>query len=264
MSVCGVRYRNQAGDSTSQGAQILPDLVVDRARGVSLMLVDGEWRWLLTTMGSARDYPPRGEEALREFVGGLGHATLQEALSTFEFIHPIRVRGRTENRLRRHHTMDARPDRFIVFGDAVAAFNSVSGQGMTVAALTAFDLRDELAGRSKDGLAGLADRFQRRLAQTTEYCSLTSTTAAYRVDRVAGPPPPPDLNRITAYFDGLDPLTLEDPDIYLKLMDTMQLMRSPIWLTEQAVKSRVAMNRYALGPKVGAPPSHPDTLALSL
>jgi hypothetical protein len=56
------------------------------------------------------------------------------------------------------------PEGLVAFGDAICSFNPAYGQGMTVAAAEAIELRDALKG----GLAGLPRRFYARAAKVID------------------------------------------------------------------------------------------------
>ena len=75
------------------------------------------------------------------------------------------LRGVLENRMVHYDRMTSRPEGLVVMGDAYCALNPSYGQGITLAALGALALDEELRGHKGSGLAGFAARFQRRLAK---------------------------------------------------------------------------------------------------
>jgi hypothetical protein len=121
-------------------------------------------RWLVTLQGGDRDYPPTDEAGFLEFAGSLRSPMLYEAITNAEALSPISSYRATENRLRQYERLKTWPERFLVIGDAVCAFNPVYGQGMTTAALAAENLRRTLTEQGS-ALNGLARRFQKRLAR---------------------------------------------------------------------------------------------------
>jgi len=121
-------------------------------------------RWLVTLQGGDRDYPPTDEAGFLEFAGSLRSPMLYEAITNAEALSPISSYRATENRLRHYERLKTWPERFLVIGDAVCAFNPVYGQGMTTAALAAENLRRTLTEQGS-ALNGLARRFQKRLAR---------------------------------------------------------------------------------------------------
>ena len=125
-------------------------------------------RWLVTLQGGDRDYPPSDDNGFLEFAGSLRSPMLYEAIADAEPLTPISSYRATENRLRHYERLRVWPERFLVMGDAVCAFNPVYGQGMTAAALASENLRGCLA-KQKDGLNGLAKRFQKRLREPTRH-----------------------------------------------------------------------------------------------
>jgi len=104
---------------------------------------------------------------------------LFEAIAHAEPLTPISSYRATENRLRHYERLRVWPERFLVMGDAVCAFNPVYGQGMTAAALASENLRGCLA-KQKDGLNGLAPRFQKRLARINKAPWMLATSEDLR------------------------------------------------------------------------------------
>lgn len=175
---------------------------------------DGQW--MVALMGAAGEHPPSDEDGFTAFTRSLRHPIIADALAGAEPVTPIRAYRGTANRLRHYERLARRPERFLVLGDAVCAFNPVYAQGMTTAALAA-EILDSCLGtqRSKYGashLDGLAGRFQRRLARRNTDPWLLSTGEDLRFPTTTGA-----VNLTTRlmhrYLDRLLPVAIQDPGI---------------------------------------------------
>lgn len=113
----------------------------------------------------------RGLQIMEDLFPAVG-----KVLQTAEPISPIYGYRRTENRWRHYEALSPWPDGFAVVGDAFCGFNPVYGQGMTVAAMTAVALGEQLARAGGNG-RGLAARFQAQVAEVTKPVWLLTTGA---------------------------------------------------------------------------------------
>jgi flavin-dependent dehydrogenase len=121
-------------------------------------------RWHVTLIGMGGDYPAQDEAGFMEFARSLPTPVIAEALRGGEPLTDIYGYRKAENRLRHYDRLPAYLENFLVFGDAVYAFNPVYGQGMTVAAIGA-EMLDTCLHEQKGDWTGLAEKFQKRLAK---------------------------------------------------------------------------------------------------
>ena len=173
--------------------------------GFLFPIEDGQW--MVALMGAAGQHPPTDEAGFAAFTRRLRHPVIADVLAAAEPVTPIRGYRGTSNRQWHFERMPRWPERFVVLGDAVCAFNPIYGQGMSTAAVAAETLDACLREHRHrwsfaDQHRGWASRFQRRLARrnadpwmlsTGEDMRYPTTTGAKRDcrDAAAAPLPQP-------------------------------------------------------------------------
>jgi len=126
----------------------------DRPRGAALLPVEGD-QWEVIFQGVHDETAPTSREDFLEWAEAYPVDEVGRLVREREWTHGI-ARYPFPSSIRRHYeTLDRFPEGLVVTGDAIASFNPIYGQGMSVAALDALVLHHELA----DGLDGLGSRF---------------------------------------------------------------------------------------------------------
>jgi 2-polyprenyl-6-methoxyphenol hydroxylase-like FAD-dependent oxidoreductase len=125
---------------------ILQGPTPDHARGAALgRLEDG--RWMLTLFGLLGDHPPADRGGFLDFARSLGSEDICHAIRGHEPIgEPVTFRFPANVR-RRFERLPDLPEGLFPVGDSICSFNPIYGQGMTVAALEALELRRHLRRR---------------------------------------------------------------------------------------------------------------------
>ncbi|MGH4023687.1 MAG: NAD(P)/FAD-dependent oxidoreductase [Pseudonocardiaceae bacterium] len=147
-------------------------------------------QWMVGLMGAADQQPPTDEDGFAAFTRNLRHPLIADAIAAAEPVTPIHGYRGTANRLWHYERMSRWPERFVVLGDAVCAFNPIYGQGISTAAIAAETLdaclRSHRRRRPGGDLDGLARRFQRRMARRNNDPWLMSTGEDLRFPTTTG------------------------------------------------------------------------------
>jgi hypothetical protein len=223
------------------------------------LLLQENDRWLVTLSGCAKDFPPGDEEGFVAFADTLPFPHIANALRAASPLSDLQMWRNTTNRLRQFERMPVWPDGLAVLGDAVCSFNPVYGQGMSVAALEALDLRAELEASALVGDDhGMTTRFQRRLAQTITQAWTAACRSDYAVPGVEGDPPPDDFMRRFAYVQRVIALGRDDTSVYDRISATNQLVLTEDWMNEPDLRARVIDRWDELGALMGLDDPLPD------
>ena len=132
-------------------------------RGGALARIEGD-RWTVTLFGLLGDHPPTDPAGFEAFADSLAFPDLATAIrSGTPLDHPVAYRFPASVR-RRYERLGRVPGGLLPIGDAVCSLNPIYGQGMTVAALQALALREQV---QRDGTVE-PRRWFRRIARIVD------------------------------------------------------------------------------------------------
>lgn len=157
-----------------------------RTRGGGAFPIEND-QWIVTLQGMHGDSPPSSIESFRAFTKALPIDDLTQILEDHSIesenaaVYPFPV-----SRRHRYERLADRPDRLVVIGDALATFNPIYGQGISVSALEAMELHQALLG---DRIDVAVDRYFKRAATVIDSAWRLSVGSDFRFDQTEGPRP---------------------------------------------------------------------------
>jgi 2-polyprenyl-6-methoxyphenol hydroxylase-like FAD-dependent oxidoreductase len=157
-----------------------------RTRGIAISPVEGDC-WEVIFQGVHGDKPPTDRDGLIEFAESLPVSDIADILRSHTWVseeaeqypYPASLR-------RRYEALDEFPDGLVVTGDAIASFNPIYGQGMSVAAFDALSLHHALAN---GGLTNLPSRFFQRASNVIDIAWQLAVGGDFDFSQTTGPKP---------------------------------------------------------------------------
>jgi 2-polyprenyl-6-methoxyphenol hydroxylase-like FAD-dependent oxidoreductase len=155
-------------------------------------------RWLVSLGGTRGGEPTADSEDFVRFALGLRHPIIGQLISRAEPLTDVTLSRSTRNERRYFEKAKVWPEGVVALGDAVASYNPVYGQGMSVAALGAQALSQEVA---KTGITapGLSRRVQRAAARVVNAAWTMSTSQDQWFPGVRGKSPTAADKILTGY-----------------------------------------------------------------
>lgn len=153
---------------------------------VTLPVEDG--RWIVTLSGVHGDHPPADSDRMLAFAESLPTDAIARIIEEHEIVSDgVEQYPFPANLRRRYWEQERFPDGLVVLGDAIASFNPIYGQGMSVSALEGLHLHHALA---EDGRDALAFRYFDRIESVVDNAWNVSVGSDFRFDETTGPKPP--------------------------------------------------------------------------
>ena len=208
----------------------------------------GRERWVAGVGGYAGDHVGVSREAMAERARQIHHPEIAALAEQGEMIgEPMRY-GFPHSQRRHYERLSRFPAGYLVMGDALASFNPIYGQGMTVAACEALALREALA-RGPDGLAR---RFFRMAARIIDAPWQIAVGGDLALPMVQGPRPMP-VKLVNAYVGRLQRVAVHDPVLAGAFLKVVQMLAPPESLMAPRLMWRVWRGGRGLAPAATAP-----------
>lgn len=210
----------------------------------------GRERWVAGVGGYTGDHVATTREAMAERARQINHPEIAALAEHGKMIgEPMRY-GFPHSQRRRYERLKRFPAGYLVMGDALASFNPIYGQGMTVAACEALALRDTLA----EGQGGVARRFFKAAARVVDAPWQIAVGGDLALTMVPGPRPLP-VRLVNAYLGRLQRVAVHDPVLAGAFMKVVQMLAPPESLMAPRLMWRVWRGARRLAPAAAATPA---------
>ncbi|WP_082230703.1 NAD(P)/FAD-dependent oxidoreductase [Haloprofundus marisrubri] len=158
----------------------------DSPRGSGMAPVEDD-QWLVTLYGVHGERPPTTFEEFEAYAATLPVSDVADLLREHDQTSEKVVHYRfPSNRRCRYEDLDEFPEGLVVVGDAIASFNPIYAQGMSVASLEAVLLHHALAEGGRDDLGR---RFFARASEVVDIAWLMAVGGDFAFPETTGPKP---------------------------------------------------------------------------
>lgn len=205
--------------------------------GGLLMAVEDDC-WHLGVAGRPGSQPPGDPEGFLEFVRCLRTDSIYLAVRHAERITDIKRFGFSESRWCHFEKVADFPRGLLPLGDAIARFNPVYGQGMSVAAQQAVALGETIDAADGDIAAPLAAAYLTSTANLVQSPWNMSVLPDFAFPATRGERPA-DLPQRLEWSAALLSLGAEDAEVHRIMTEVGHLIRSPSSLFEPTLLARV-------------------------
>ncbi len=219
-----------------------------QGRGGVLQALEGD-RWMVTLMGVLGDHPPTDATGFLDFARSLPVPDIHDAIAVAEpmgeavpFRFPASVRKRYEQ-------LPRFPEGLLVLGDAFCSLNPIYGQGMTVAALEALALQNQLCRRHPPQ----PHAFHRRVAAIVDVPWEMAVAGDMAFPGVEGHRTP-KTRILNAYIGRLHATAATDADVATEFFRVAGLLDPPSALLAPRIALRVLRHGRATPQTVSANP----------
>jgi 2-polyprenyl-6-methoxyphenol hydroxylase-like FAD-dependent oxidoreductase len=197
-------------------------------------------RWLVSLHTRFEKELPTSHDEMSEFARDIGAPEVVNFLDVAKIQGPVRSYRKLDATWRRYDKAERFPEGLLVLGDAMASFNPIFGQGMSVAWLQASALDRLLEARSAANrdLSGLGRDYLPLGAEISREAWNGSTLVDSEYAEVSGDRRPGTEQRLL-YMRALRTLLEEDPELHADYIGAGQLIVPNTALMREDRKARV-------------------------
>jgi 2-polyprenyl-6-methoxyphenol hydroxylase-like FAD-dependent oxidoreductase len=228
---------------------INPVAVPGAPRGAFFSRIE-DGKCAVSLYGVLGDSAPTDDAGFLEFAKSIRVSDVYDVLLDAEPITDAVIYRYPASVRRRYERLSRFPKGFLVTGDAACSFNPLYGQGMTVAAIEAITLRDQLAGGIPD-----ASRFHKAISKVIDVCWDMSVSGDLGYPEVEGPRPF-KVKFGNAYIGKLHVAATRDGELTRRFMRVAGLVDPPTAIMKPSTIIRVLRNGKPVEP---AAPQQPES-----
>jgi 2-polyprenyl-6-methoxyphenol hydroxylase-like FAD-dependent oxidoreductase len=224
------------GEMDGSLGMIVPPRAPAETRGAALLAMEGD-RWILTLIGMVGDRAPADDAGFLAYARSLGAPEIGALVASARPLSEFVTYRFAANVRRRYERLRRFPRGLVVIGDALASFNPIYGQGMTVASREALALDAALREGAYDAVA---PRFFRRAARVIDNPWTLTVGEDLRYPQVPGPRPLP-VRLLHRYIGALHYASATDAAVCRAFHRVANMLAAPPSLLHPAIASRVAL-----------------------
>jgi 2-polyprenyl-6-methoxyphenol hydroxylase-like FAD-dependent oxidoreductase len=217
---------------------VLVGQIPQRPTGMALLAQENN-TWMLTVFGMVGREPPADHAGMLRFIEDFTPAPVMSALRCAEPLGEVARYRVPSSRWRRYDKMRRFPAGLLVFGDAIASFDPIYGQGMTVAALQALVLERCLRRGARD----LAPRYFRAATKPIGVAWQLAVGGDLNLPEVQGPRPL-SMRLTNRYVDRVQAAAEADTVIAERFLKVAGFSNPPASLMLPSVVLRVAATNW--------------------
>lgn len=219
--------------STTSATDLVTIVTPAETPHFGVMIAQEDGTHIVTLGGLLSSGPNRSDDEYLAFAGRLPDRAIADALVGATPLTELQPSHFPASRRRRYDKLHSFPAGLLALGDSIASFNPMYGQGMTVAALEAVALRDNLARGPLDWR-----KFFRQAHRIEDVAWKISTGGDLRFDDVDGKRTP-DMKIMNRYLDKLTTAARTDAVVATQFLRVAGFIDGPKALVKPSIMRRV-------------------------
>ncbi|ALC83914.1 MULTISPECIES: FAD-dependent oxidoreductase [Bacillus] len=218
---------------------IISPSIPDNPYGAFIQTLE-ENRFSVTYSGYANAQAPKTNEEFISYAKKLPVPDVLQFLEGAEPLSEIKIHRVPYQVRRRFDLAKNIPDGFLIIGDAHCRFDPLFGQGMSVAAMQALELKSSLL-QTKKADKGFSQSLHKKISKIIDVPWEMATTEALRHPEVKGARTFVQPYK-QWYSKRVYELSASEPEIYIRLVRVINLIRSPLHLYHPKVLFPILTN----------------------